>query len=81
MPRKQDLKLIVGLQVVILKDSVGAVAKWLKRRIADAEAPGSSPNHCMEELSRSSFNHCFTPPRCNGYLALGNRIEGAGSSS
>ena len=46
-----------------------AVAKRLERRTADAEVPGSSPNHGMEELSRSSFNHCFTPPRCNGYLA------------
>ena len=60
---------------------LGAVAKWLKRRIADAEEPGSSPRHGMEELSRSSFNHCFTPPRCNGYLALGNLSDGASSSS
>ena len=60
---------------------VFAVAKWLKRQTADAEVPGSSPNHGMEELSRSSFNHCFTPPRCNGYLALDNLSDGAGSSS
>ena len=60
---------------------MGAVAKWLKRRTADAEIPGSSPNHGMEELSRSSFNHCFTPSRCNGYLALENLSNGAGLSS
>ena len=60
---------------------VGAVAEWLERQTADAEVPGSSPHHGMEELSRSSFNHCFTPPRWNGYLALGNLSDGAGSSS
>ena len=60
---------------------VGAMAKWLKLQTANAEVPGSSPNHGMEELSRSSFNHCFTPPRCNGYFALGNLSDGAGSSS
>ena len=60
---------------------VGAVAKWLERQTADTEVPGSSPNHGMEELSRSSFNHCFTPPRCNGYLTLGNLSDGAGMSS
>ena len=59
----------------------GDVDKWLKCQTADAEAPGSSPNHSMEELSRSSFNHCFTPSRCNGYLALGNLNDGAGLSS
>ena len=60
---------------------VGAVAKWLKCWIADTEVQGSSPRHGMEELSRSFFNHCFTPPRCNGYLALGSLSDGAGSSS
>ena len=60
---------------------MGAVAKWLKRQIADAEIPGSSPNHDIEELSRSSFNNCFTPPRCKGNLALGNLSDGAGLSS
>ena len=58
-----------------------AVAKWLERWTVDAEVLGSSQHHGMEELSRSSFNHCFTPPRCNGYLALGNLIDGAGLSS
>ena len=47
-------------------DMVCAVAKWLKRQTADAEVLSSSRG--MEELSRSSFNHCFTPSRCNGYL-------------
>ena len=39
---------------------LGAMAKWLKCQTADAEVLGSSPNHGMEELSSSSFNHCFT---------------------
>ena len=60
---------------------LGAAAKWLERQTADAEVPGSSPNHGMEELGISSFNHCFTPPRCIGYLALGSISDGAGSSS
>ena len=60
---------------------VGAMAKWLKLQTADAEVPSSSSNHGMEELGRSFFNHCFTPPRCNGYLELGNLSDGAGMSS
>ena len=68
-------------QTVYSTYDVGAMAKWLKRRTADAQVPGLSPNHGMEELSMSSFNHCFTPPRYNGYLALGNLSDGTGSSS
>ena len=48
-----------------------AVAKCLKHRIVYAEVLGSSPNQSMEELSRSSFNHCLTPPRCNRYTVTG----------
>ena len=72
-------------------EEMGAVARWLRpqmyvdlwlrRRTADAEVPDSSPHHIMEELSRFPFSHCFTPPRCNGYLALGNLSDGTGSSS
>ena len=36
-----------------------------------AEVPGSSPHHGMAEMSRFSFNHCFTRSRCNGYFVLG----------
>ena len=60
---------------------MGVEAKWLEDQIADVEIPGSSLHHGMEELNRSSFNHCFTPPRCNEYLAFGNISDGAGSSS
>ena len=42
---------------------------------------GFKPSYGMEEMSRSSLIHCFTPPRCNGYLALGNHSDGAGMSS
>ena len=55
---------------------MGVVAKWFMYQIADAEVLGSGPHHSIEELSRSSFNHSFTPPCCNGYLTLGNLSDG-----
>ena len=36
------------------------------------EVEGSFLSHGMEELGRSPVNHCLTPPRCNGYLAIGD---------
>ena len=60
---------------------VGAVAKLLWHRTAGAEVPGQVVLHGMGQLSRSSFNHCFTPSRSNGHLALGNPSDGTGSNS
>ena len=74
--RDYHLLLYIFLQLEATYNII-AVAKWLERQTADVGVPGSSPHHGMEELSRSSFSHCFTPPRCNGYLALGNLSDGA----
>ena len=54
-------------------------SEWFKRLTANAEVLSASPQLGMQELSRSLFNHCFISPRCNGYLALGNVSDGAGS--
>ena len=48
-----------------------ALAEWLSCQTADMKVLGSSAMHCMKELSRSSFNPCFTPPRSIVYLASG----------
>ena len=55
---------------------LGALAKRLKRQAADIEVaalPGSSPVHGMEELSRSSFNHCISHRLRGGRLFGGRR--------
>ena len=58
---KVDFKTFTDKQLQWPSGHVGAVAKWLNRQIADAEIQGSSPNHGMEELNKSSFEPLLHP--------------------
>ena len=57
------------------------VSTVVKALDVDTEVQCSSPHQSTEEFSRSPFNHCFTLPRCNGYLAFGDLSDDVGLSS
>ena len=47
-----NLALDVALYITVYRIHVGVMAKWLERRTADAEVPGSSPNLGMERVEQ-----------------------------